>query len=468
MGISSISNTTAREYASNSYNYMINYEKPQSNMKDLKSQMILTEKNDRDNDVYRNAVTKATEIAEINRYCQGTFDLSLLVAGRNESSYFKGKLSSSCDVDYFHVDTSSQILSKRPVIVNMEMPEEADYNLTVYDSEGNQVGMAVSNEDGTKTLSIPCDWSSSRGFVIKISQNGTSENVEGNYKLTFSQGELPQETKEWMERMKTAELVASTPEKRAALAKEVREKINLKNESGIEALHQTQYDSLPQELKYDGTLSINQLLEKEVKGEALSEAEKVFISIYGNQNEVYLAESLKKKQSVEQDFSVYLDAMGLSNRQFDVHLATNKKAEVTGLSEEENQLISEYIETHWDDFKKIYLSTSKEAAEMSNQEYRIAGYVEECNRLLSNVSHGQVSVEDLYIQRKQLGTFMFTEEIAGLPMNISKLINNADSTSAYFDYKEMLYDILGYQKQHGEIPQYNIDFSWNGKMVSFR
>ena len=122
-------------------------------------------------------------------------------------------------MDYFHVDTTSQI-SRRPVIINMEMPAGADYDLTVYDENGNQVGMAVENEDGTKTLTIPCDWSNSRRFVIKVSQNGSGECVEGNYKLTFSQGEMPKDVKDALERMQSgeAELVESNPERRASLS----------------------------------------------------------------------------------------------------------------------------------------------------------------------------------------------------------------------------------------------------------
>lgn len=46
------------------YNYSITYEKPQSELKDWGKTKVLTEKNDADNDVYRNAVTKATMIAE--------------------------------------------------------------------------------------------------------------------------------------------------------------------------------------------------------------------------------------------------------------------------------------------------------------------------------------------------------------------------------------------------------------------
>lgn len=41
------------------YNYTISYQKPQSYMKELGSTAVMTEKSDTDNDVYRNASTKA-------------------------------------------------------------------------------------------------------------------------------------------------------------------------------------------------------------------------------------------------------------------------------------------------------------------------------------------------------------------------------------------------------------------------
>ena len=77
------------------YNYSITYEKPQSKLKDWGGTKALVEKNDADNDVYRNAVTKATMIAEDVRYSQGTFDLSMLIGGGNTNSYFTGKLSNA-------------------------------------------------------------------------------------------------------------------------------------------------------------------------------------------------------------------------------------------------------------------------------------------------------------------------------------------------------------------------------------
>ena len=450
------------------YNYSITYEKPQSELKDWGKTKVLTEKNDADNDVYRNAVTKATMIAEDARYSQGTFDLSLLVCGGNTNSYFTGKLSSATDVDYFHLDTVSHI-SRRPVIINMEMPEGANYDLTVYDEQGNQVGMAVANEDGTKTLTIPCDWSDSRKFVIKVSQNGSGECVEGNYKLTFSQGEMPKDVKDALERMQLgeAELVESSPEKRASLGVALKEKNEARNLAETEKLHQAQYDALPEELKYKGSLSIEELLDKDLHGEPMTEAERAYIAIYGNQNDIYSVECQKRKQGLEQEFFLYLESIGLSGKEFSIHLETGGKAVVSGLDEMQNKQVEKYVEEHWEQFKNVYLTTSEECAEMTDQEYRIAGYVEECNQFLAKASGGKVTVDDLSVERKVTGWYINSEKIIGLPSTVESLINGADSTDKYYDYKQMLHSILNYKQEHGEIPQYHMGFRWNGKELKY-
>ena len=173
---------------------------------------------------------------------------------------------------------------------------EADFDLTVYDEQGNQVGMAVANEDGTKTLTIPCDWSNSRKFVIKVSQNGSAGCVQGNYKLTFSQGEIPKDVKDALERMQSgeAELVESNPKKRASLRAALKEKNETRNLAETEKLHQAQYNALPEELKYRGDSTMEELLEKELRGEPVTAAERAYIAIYGNQNEIYHVECQKR------------------------------------------------------------------------------------------------------------------------------------------------------------------------------
>ena len=386
------------------------------------------------------------------------------IGGGNTNSCFIGKLSSAMDVDYFHIDTTSQI-SRRPVIINMEMSEGADYDLTVYDEKGNQVGMAVENEDGTKTLIIPCDWSNSRRFVIKVSQNGSAEWVEGNYKLTFSQGEMPQEVREALKRMQmgTAKLQGGNSKERAALGAFLKAKNGARNVAEMEGLHHAQYNALPEQLKYKGDSDVEELLEKELRGEPVTEAERAYIAIYGNQNDIYHVECQKRKQELEQDFSAYLESVELSGKEFSIHLETGGKAVVSGLDEAQKEQVEDYIKAHWEQFKNIYLTTSNECAEMTAQEYRIAGYAEECNRFLSNVSGGKVSVDDLSMERKVTGWYINSENIAGLPSVIASSLNSADNMDKYYDYKQMIHSILNYKQEHGKIPQYHMDFQWNGR-----
>ena len=125
--------------------------------------------------------------------------------------------------------------------------------------------------------------------------------------------------------------------------------------------------------------------------------------------------------------------------------------------------MEDYIKAHWEQFKNIYLTTSNECAEMTAQEYRIAGYVEECNRFLSNVSGGKVSVDDLSMERKVTGWYINSENIAGLPSVIASSLNSADNMDKYYDYKQMIHSILNYKQEHGKIPQYHMDFQWNGR-----
>ena len=100
---------------------------------------------------------------------------------------------------------------------------------------------------------------------------------------------------------------------------------------------------------------------------------------------------------------------------------------------------------------------------MTDQEYRIAGYMEECNRFLSNASGEKVSVDDLSIECKVTGWYINSENIVGLPLVIASALNSADSTDKYYDYKQMIHSILNYKQQNGEIPQYHMDFKWSGK-----
>ena len=198
-------------------------------------------------------------------------------------------------------------------------------------------------------------------------------------------------------------------------------------------------------------------------GEHITEAEKKYIAIYGNQNDIYKVECQKRKQALEQEFSSYLETIGVLGKEFSIHLETGEEAVVGGLDAVQNEQVENYIEVHWEQFKNVYLAASKECAEMTNQEYRIAGYVEECNQFLANVSGGKVTVDNLSLERKVAGWYINHENIVGLPPAIANALNSAESTDKYYDYKQMLHNILNYKQEHGEIPQYHMNFNWSGK-----
>lgn len=57
--------------------------------------------------------------------------------------------------------------------------------------------------------------------------------------------------------------------------------------------------------------------------------------------------------------------------------------------------------------------------------------------------------------------------ISGLPGNVTDLVNNADAASKYYDYKQMIYDVLAYKKDNGTIPRYNVQMDVSSGKFEF-
>lgn len=66
------------------------------------------------------------------------------------------------------------------------MPEGSNYNLTLYDEYGNQVGKAEWDVDGRKTLNIPNWDTATNEYCIKIENEfGEEISAEDYYKISF-------------------------------------------------------------------------------------------------------------------------------------------------------------------------------------------------------------------------------------------------------------------------------------------
>ena len=70
-------------------------------------------------------------------------------------------------------------------------------------------------------------------------------------------------------------------------------------------------------------------------------------------------------------------------------------------------------------------------------------------------------VDNLSLERKVAGWYINHENIVGLSPVIANALNSAESTDKYYDYKQMLHNILNYKQEHSEIPQYHMHFQFN-------
>ena len=69
---------------------------------------------------------------------------------------------------------------------------------------------------------------------------------------------------------------------------------------------------------------------------------------------------------------------------------------VTGLSDEDNEKVKKLVKDRFmQQIKNSYLSHSQTVENMSDEEYRLSGYVEELDRFLNKVSNGNVTADDL-------------------------------------------------------------------------
>ncbi len=414
----------------------------------------------RQNDLYRNA--KTGSISRMG-YTSGILDLSSLVDNSNADSCFRGTISDGGDVDYYHLTTMIQMISRRPVYITMEAVEGSDVRMTVYDKDGNQVGMSEENEDGTRTLKVPCDWSSSASYTLKIEGAG-SEEGEVPYKLTFRQGEMDPEFKALLEKNKKKS-VYETPVEGKRTDEENRwhisEMLTIHREDKEEAmkkLHQEQYEALPAEKQYHGGETPEEILARKRNGEKLTEAEEEYLRIYGNLKDMADLEAEERIRKTHREVKQALSEAGIDpEAEIHVEIKSDGTVLVSGLPEEENKTAAAILEERFAaDLKNAYLAKSETVKKMTDYEYRVAMFTDELNRVLSKASGGRITMDDIRIVDRNEGGFMTDYYLEGLPASLDRLINHPSQDSIYEEYQSMCYAVLGYRQGMRESPDFHV------------
>jgi len=113
-------------------------------------------------------------------------DLNFLI--KDETSNLKGSLSDKKDVDFYNFTIPFPNFQRNyfGVEAYIDMPEGCDYDLTLYDEYGNQVGKAEWDGEGRKKLSVP-NWDmDTNKYCLKV-ENGNGEEVSPNdfYRISF-------------------------------------------------------------------------------------------------------------------------------------------------------------------------------------------------------------------------------------------------------------------------------------------
>ena len=135
------------------------------------------------NNSYRNQNT----IYEVSGKDNSSTFLDFRFLMRDETSCLKGSLSDAGDVDFynFSIPYNRTLQNQFAIEIKMEMPEESNYRMTLYDEYGNQVGEAQWEGKNYKTLTIP-NWDTQTDkYSIKIeNEDGEEISSEGYYKIS--------------------------------------------------------------------------------------------------------------------------------------------------------------------------------------------------------------------------------------------------------------------------------------------
>ena len=423
------------------------------------------------NDTYRRQHT-TYEVYDKDRG-SAFLDMGFLI--KDETSSLKGSLSDEKDVDFYHfsIPFNRTVQNYFGVEVYIDMPEGCDYNLTLYDEYGNQVGKAEWDGTGRKTLAVP-DWDTKTSqYCIKV-ENGNGEEVSPDdyYKISFHVTENKEHEKTDIIREAFGELHSAYSrkdenwreylDKYNAVLRETEQ--NYRKE--MEQLHRKQFESLPEEKKYTGERTVDELLQDMAEGKDLSDAEREYVKIFANLKDMEkVRQKAELKNGFSDDFAKELESMGISRNDIEgmcVKIGSNGDVTVDGI---EDRAVREQVrklteEKYSDRMYRYYIGIADSVGNLPANVYQYAADVQEVRRYLKGVTGEDISLENLYLTPDG--------KIGGLPEKAANLINRTKDNAKIERMKDALSDIIGNIRISGDlgIPDFTSQFRFgNGEFA---
>ena len=400
-----------------------------------------------------------------------TLDLTALI--NKPDGYLKGSLSDTEDVDYYEFNiTEYRALSfakdtyNRDITITLDhIPEGCDYEMVLYDEEGNQVGIGKENGNGGLSITIP-NWNSdNRGYTVKVqAKNGSTVNPDAEYHLSFQTTQADKSHGAYQEmaevqkyegtvRKQMKEGLTDTEEMRAI--KEIRQKYKAYYTEQMEKLHQEQAEEVMQGGAVPDDEQIQNLLEKKATGGELTEQENALLNIFCTATELDSADaSAKMNTTVKDRISADLQEVGIdiSDSTFSIKIGADGQVSVDGINDNAmKQKIEDVLSKYSDDLMDIYFSMDSEIQALSDKEKYLLQAAVDVEKFLYKATGGSASLGDLSVENAT---------IHGLPKTLDDLLNNPGDNLTYQDYASDIQEILAYNRtQHKDImSELNVQF----------
>ena len=400
-----------------------------------------------------------------------TLDLTALI--NKPDGYLKGSLSDTQDVDYYKFNiTEYRALSfakdtyNKDITITLDhIPEGCDYEMVLYDEEGNQVGIGKDNGNGGLSITIP-NWNTdNRGYTVKVqAKNGSMVNPDAEYHLSFQTTQADKSHGAYQEmaevqkyagtvRKQMQEGLTDTEEMRAI--KEIRQKYKAYYTEQMEKLHQEQAEEVMQGGAVPDDEQIQNLLEKKATGGELTEQENALLNIFCTATELDSADaSAKMNTTVKDRISADLQEVGIdiSDSTFSIKIGADGQVSVDGINDNAmKQKIEDVLSKYSDDLMDIYFSMDSEIQALSDKEKYLLQAAVDVEKFLYKATGGSASLGDLSVENAT---------IHGLPKTLDDLLNNPGDNLTYQDYASDIREILAYNRtQHKDImSELNVQF----------
>ena len=423
------------------------------------------------NDTYRRQHTTY----EVSDKKKGSTFLDLDFLIKDETSSLKGSLSDKKDVDFynFSIPFNRTIQNYFGVQIYMDMPEGCDYDLTLYDEYGNQVGKAEWDGEGRKTLTIPNWDTNTNKYCIKIeNKNGEEVSPDDYYKISFKVSENKEQEKTDAIREAFGNLHGAYSRKdenwRECLDKynEVLMDTEKNYTKEMEKLHQKQFESLPEEKQYKGGRTVDELLQDMAEGKTLDDAETEYVKIFANLKDFEKAQQKAElKNDFSEDFVKDLESKGISRDELEgmqIKIESNGNVTVSGIEDKEvREQVQKLVEEKYSDrMYQYYTGIADSVGNLSSNTYQYATDVQEVRRYLKGVTGEDISLENLYLTPDG--------KIGGLPEKAANLINKTKDNAKIERIKDALINIIGHNRTSGDlgIPDFTSEFQFSNGAFS--